>query len=162
MNVGSAFYFTIPYRNGNRPEIVNSDSIKVEQNLIKNLKIVIADDDETSNQLLAITVKDLAKEIISVKTGKDAIETCKNNPDFDLVLMDIQMPFINGYEATRQIREFNKNIIIIAQTAFALAGDREKSIAAGCNDYISKPIRKCDLEILIQNHFKNYNKTITI
>ncbi|MEN6619185.1 MAG: response regulator [Rikenellaceae bacterium] len=71
------------------------------------------------------------------------------------------MPVINGYEATRQIRKFNKKVIIIAQTAFALAGDREKSIAAGCNDYISKPIKKCDLEQIIQKHFKNYKKFIT-
>jgi CheY-like chemotaxis protein len=67
--------------------------------------------------------------------------------------MDIQMPEINGFEATRQIREFNKKVIIIAQTAFALSGDREKSISFGCNDYISKPINKDELESLIQKHF---------
>ena len=161
-NIGSTFYFTIPYKNGNVKEIINSDSIKLEQNHIRNLKILIADDDEASNQLMAISVKDFANEIVTVITGKEAVEVCKNNPDFDLVLMDIQMPVINGYEATRQIREFNKNIIIIAQTAFALAGDKEKSIAAGCNDYISKPIKKCDLELLIQNHFKNYKTSIII
>jgi CheY-like chemotaxis protein len=71
--------------------------------------------------------------------------------------MDIQMPEMNGYEATQQIRKFNKEVIIIAQTAFAMAGDKEKSIAAGCSDYISKPIKKDELELLIQKYF---NKNI--
>jgi CheY-like chemotaxis protein len=56
--------------------------------------------------------------------------------------MDIQMPEMGGYEATKQIREFNKEVIIIAQTAYGLAGDKEKALDAGCNDYISKPIKK--------------------
>ncbi len=154
-NVGSKFYFTIPRINGKVKEIVNSDSIKAEENKIKNLKILIADDDDASNQLLSIYVKDFAKEIITVITGREAIEKCKMNNDIDVVLMDIQMPDINGYEATRKIRKFNKNVIIIAQTAFALTGDKEKSIAAGCNDYISKPIQKGDLEIIIQKNLRN-------
>jgi CheY-like chemotaxis protein len=68
--------------------------------------------------------------------------------------MDIQMPGLNGYEATRQIRQFNKEVIIFAQTAFGLVGDREKSIEAGCNDYISKPIGKVKLQALIQMYFE--------
>jgi CheY-like chemotaxis protein len=69
--------------------------------------------------------------------------------------MDIQMPEMNGYEATRQIRTFNKEVIIIAQTAFGMEGDREKAINAGCNDYISKPLNILRLKGVIQNHFKN-------
>jgi CheY-like chemotaxis protein len=69
-------------------------------------------------------------------------------------MMDILMPVMGGYEATRKIREFNKTVIIIAQTAYALAGDRENAIASGCNDYISKPINKTELLALIQEHFK--------
>ena len=68
--------------------------------------------------------------------------------------MDIKMPEMDGYEATRKIRQFNTEVIIIAQTAFALTGDREKAFAAGCNDYISKPIRKDKLKELIQQYFK--------
>jgi len=69
--------------------------------------------------------------------------------------MDIQMPDLNGYEATRQIRQFNKDVVIIAQTAFGLSGDREKAIAAGCNDYIAKPINMAELLALIPKHFNN-------
>ncbi|MEN6619186.1 MAG: PAS domain S-box protein [Rikenellaceae bacterium] len=89
VNVGSTFYFTIPNRNENIKEFVNFDSIKEERNQTKNLKILIADDDESSNQLMAISVKDFANEIVTVITGKEAIEVCKNNADIDLVLMDI-------------------------------------------------------------------------
>ena len=65
----------------------------------------------------------------------------------------MKMPEMDGYQATRQIRKFNKDVIIIAQTAFALAGDREKTLEAGCNDCISKPIQKDKLLKLIQAYF---------
>jgi CheY-like chemotaxis protein len=71
-----------------------------------------------------------------------------------LMLMDIQMPGMSGYEATRQIRQFNKEVIIIAQTAYAQTGDREKAIEVGCNDYISKPINQNLLIELIEKHLK--------
>ena len=61
---------------------------------------------------------------------------------------------MNGYDATRQIRQFNKAVVIIAQTAFGLSGDREKAIEAGCNDYIAKPINKDELLSLIRKYFK--------
>jgi CheY-like chemotaxis protein len=64
------------------------------------------------------------------------------------------MPEMGGYEATREIRQFNKNVIIIAQTAYALPGDREKALKAGCNDYISKPINKAELLSLMQKYFR--------
>jgi len=74
------------------------------------------------------------------------------NPHIQLILMDIKMPDMNGYEATRQIRTFNQDVVIIAQTAYALTGDREKAIEAGCNDYLTKPINK---NILFEKIKKN-------
>jgi CheY-like chemotaxis protein len=68
--------------------------------------------------------------------------------------MDIQMPQMSGYEATRQIRLFNKNVFIIAQTAYGLSRDRDKAIEAGCNNYISKPIDIAELLSLIKRHFR--------
>ncbi len=120
---------------------------------MKKLKILIAEDDEPSEKLITIGVDKFSSEIIIAKTGTEAVETCRLNPDIDLVLMDIQMPELNGYEATKQIREFNKAVIIIAQTAYAMEDDKEKSIAAGCTDYISKPIRRVELLNLLNKYF---------
>ena len=94
-----------------------------------------------------------------MRTGTEAVSVCLKNPDIDLVLMDIQLPEMDGYEATRKIRKFNKDIIIIAQTAFALNGDREKSIAAGCNDYMSKPIDSNELKLMIIKYVKKQEDT---
>ena len=98
-------------------------------------------------------LKKFSKEIRKVKNGKEAIEACRQHSDIDLVLMDIQMPVMNGYQATREIRKFNKDVIIIAQTAFALTGDKEKAMEAGCNDYIAKPINAMELQERIQRYF---------
>ena len=159
--IGSTFYFTLPYNIELKDKII-TDEIEVTGNLenqIKNLKILIAEDDETSEMLLSLNLSEFSAEIIKAKTGIEATEVCRNNPDIDLVLMDIQMPGLNGYEATRQIRQFNKDIVIIAQTAFGLLGDREKSLDAGCNDYIAKPINKTELDSLIQKYFSINEKS---
>ncbi|NTW23878.1 MAG: response regulator [Lentimicrobium sp.] len=117
---------------------------------LRPLKILIAEDDEFSDKLLSIIIKDFSHEIIHVRTGPEAIEVCRNTPDLDLVLMDIKMPEMDGYETTRQIRQFNKEIVIIAQTAYGMIGDRDLAINAGCNEYISKPVKKEVLDALIK------------
>ncbi len=153
---GSVFYFTLPYNNEPIAETIDRRHEPSGKNeTVRKLKILIAEDDEVSEMLLDEAVKLLGKEILKARTGVQAVETCKNNPDIDLVLMDILMPEMDGYEATKQIREFNKAVIIIAQTAYGLAGDREKAIEAGCNDYIAKPINKSELQALIYKHFRN-------
>jgi CheY-like chemotaxis protein len=114
---------------------------------------LIAEDDETSSVLLDTLCRPYAKNISVVKTGKEAVEFCRNNPDIDLVLMDIKMPDMDGYLATREIRKFNPEVKIIAQTAFALSGDEEKALKAGCDDYTSKPISKETLKKLMHKYF---------
>jgi len=152
---GSTFYFTLPYNADPKEKKVDGKVVLAQDanNQIKNLKILIAEDDEISEMLISITVKEFSKEVIEAKTGNEAVKISQKNLDIDLILMDIQMPVMNGYEATRQIRQFNKDVVIIAQTAFGLSGDREKAIEAGCNDYISKPIKKEELLLLIQKYF---------
>ncbi len=122
-------------------------------NQIPDLKILIVEDDPVSEIIISRAVKTVSKEVINVHSGFDAVETCRKFPDIDLILIDIQLPLLDGYEATRQIRRFNKNVIIIAQTAYALTGDKERAIDAGCNDYISKPINKDLLLSIIRNRF---------
>lgn len=153
---GSTFRFTIPYINepAVNKMIKHSDTEHQIENQPENLKILITEDDETSELLLKIGVRFISREVLTAKSGIEAVELCRSNPDIDLVLMDILLPDLNGFEATRQIRQFNKEIIIIAQTAFGLTGDREKAINAGCNDYISKPIDQNQLLKMIQKYFK--------
>jgi CheY-like chemotaxis protein len=120
---------------------------------VSGLKIIIAEDDEVSAMLLTIYVKEFGEQVFRAKTGIEAIDICYKNPDIDLILMDIQMPRLNGDEAARKIREFNKEVIIIAQTGFSLSSDKEKAINAGCNEYITKPINEDQLLSLIQKYF---------
>lgn len=97
----------------------------------------------------------MARKVLKAKTGAEAVHICRSNPDLDLVMMDIQMPVMDGFEATRQIRAFNKDIIIVAQTSFVFASDRKRAIEAGCNDYITKPILNNILQSLIEKYFSN-------
>lgn len=109
--------------------------------------ILVAEDDEFSYLFLQTALEKENVKVIRAKTGEEAIEIFQNNPGIKLILMDFKMPGMGGYEATRQIRAMNPDIPIIAQTAYALSGDRQKAIDAGCNAYISKPIRK---DVLMQ------------
>jgi CheY-like chemotaxis protein len=156
---GSTFYFTLPYSvrqeesanpAGNSDKTGNSLSPKVS-----GLKVLIAEDDEVSELLLDLEVQAFSKEILKVKTGVEAVRLCRDIPDIDLILMDIRMPEMGGLSATRQIRQFNRDVIIIAQTAYSLAGDRERAIEAGCNEYISKPINKNELYSLVDRFFNS-------
>jgi signal transduction histidine kinase len=152
---GSTFYFTLPYKAEQKEKTGSNNYITpdIGVSLFENLKILIVEDDEISGMLISINVSKLSDNILKAKTGFEAVEACRNNPDLDLILMDIQMPDLNGYEATRQIRQFNKEVVIIAQTAFGLLGDREKALEYGCDDYISKPINKTELITLIKKYF---------
>jgi signal transduction histidine kinase len=152
---GSTFYFTLPYNAEPVKEIIDRKLEPSKKNdSIRKLKILVAEDDKVSEMLIDSFVKPFCKEILKARTGVEAVAACLAKPDIDLILMDIRMPKLGGYEATQQIREFNKEVVIIAQTAHGLTGDREKAIESGCNDYISKPINKDELILLIQKYFK--------
>jgi CheY-like chemotaxis protein len=108
--------------------------------------------------LLEKEIKKHCSELLKVCTGAEVVELCRNHPDVDLILMDIQLPIISGYEATRQIRQFNRDVVIIAQTAYGLTGDREKALDAGCNDYLAKPVKRGELIKTILKWFMNETK----
>ena len=161
---GSTFYFTIPAhavpgdysadsRNHLQAEFGNGISP-----LDSGLKILIAEDNENSEKLVRVLTKTFTGEIFVASTGVKTVEICSKNPDIDLVLMDIKMPVMDGLEATRQIRKFNKEVVIIAQTAFGLNGYREIALKAGCNDFILKPIQKDELRRVIQKHLQKRQK----
>lgn len=153
---GSRFSFTIP-NNAIIKEVDQRNKIDTSTNgagHLRNLKVLIAEDNENSELLIKIVISPFSKQILEAETGISAVEVCRNSPDIDLILMDVNMPEMDGLEATRQIRKFNKDVVIIAQTAFGQSDSREKALAAGCNDFIPKPIDVEELRSMIRKHFK--------
>jgi len=151
--VGTQFYFTIPY-SADLNSIENEEIAKTEKPVpeIKNLKVLIAEDSQVLFIYLSKLIENISSEILHANNGIEAVEIYRDNPDVDLIFMDIEMPKMNGYDAVKQIREINANVPIIAQTASAIAADSEKAIKAGCNDYITKPIKKEELMNKIAKH----------
>ena len=152
---GSQFFFTLPVRCKSGKKLIEEkrNSADPSENLIKTLKILIVEDIFESAKYLEIIVRSVAKTIIKAGSGVEAVAACRNNPDIDLILMDIQMPEMNGYKAVQEIRKFNPEVVIIAQTAYAQKGDMEKVMKAGFNNYLTKPIIKIDLLNLINSYF---------
>lgn len=155
--IGSCFYFTIPCEIEPKPNDMNEKkTMKINpKGDATKLKILVVEDEVTSDLYLTLALNKISREILHAQTGVEAVEICQKNPDLNLILMDIKMPGMNGYEATKQIRQFNNEIIIIAQTAFGLVSDREKAISAGCNDYLSKPVKIHDIMTMIDKYFYN-------
>jgi PAS domain S-box-containing protein len=140
---GTNFYFDIPIQVSNDTKKLNN------MKTTKNLKVLIVEDDDASFTLLRILLSKMNFEIERAKNGLEAVEMVKNNTDYDLILMDMKMPRMNGYDATREIRKFNKEIGIIAATADALDVDRERALSVGCDDHLAKPIDTNDLKAAI-------------
>ena len=102
--------------------------------------ILIAEDEETNVMFLKAALVKTKVNVLHAVNGMEAIEMCRENNNIDIVLMDIKMPGVDGYEATKEIKAINNKIIIIALTAYAMEGDKERIIDAGCDDYIAKPV----------------------
>jgi PAS domain S-box-containing protein len=149
---GSTFYFTIPYKpvqiSHEIPEQITGSYVIADH----DLKVLIAEDDEISYKFIECILEKENIQLIHTLNGEETVSTVRNNPAISLVLMDIRMPVMNGIDATKLIREFNVDIPIIAQTAYALDGDRELLLKAGCNDYIAKPIKKDKLMALLKKY----------
>jgi CheY-like chemotaxis protein len=114
---------------------------------LHGLSILVAEDDDTSFLYIEMVLKQNGIKLMRTFTGQETILALRQHPDISLILMDIKMAGMNGLEATKEIRKFNTSIPIIAQTAFAISGDQELALAAGCNDYMAKPIKK---EVLLE------------
>jgi CheY-like chemotaxis protein len=143
-NEGSTFYFTLPVTS--IPEDVPEQSLehKINYNW-KDKVILIVEDDEVNAQFLEAVLDQTQVQTLYANNGNQAIELCRSINKIDLVLMDIKMPEMSGYEACKKIRSFRPGLPMIAQTAFAESVDRRKCLNAGFNEYISKPI---DIELL--------------
>lgn len=120
--------------------------------IYKGKKVLIVEDIPSNFQLLEAFLLPTGIEIIHEIEGENAFKAFRNNPDIDLVLMDIRLPDISGLLITKMIRELSPDIPIIAQTAYALDSDRYQCLAAGCNDYIAKPIRRSQLFRIVNKY----------
>jgi len=152
---GTVFYVELPLNENHEDMYIeNLQETKPKQldTESNTLNILVAEDEETSALVLSKTLKPLINKLYWAKTDDEAVEIFKANRSVNLILMDIKMPGMNGYEATAAIRKFDKDVVIIAQTAYALGGDKQKALDSGCTDYISKPIRRGELFYLIDKY----------
>ena len=118
----------------------------------RKIHILIAEDEEFNYLYLAESLNEFNVKLYRAKDGHTAVEICRTNSQIDQVLMDIRMPVMDGYTATREIKKFRPDLPIIAQTAYAMESDKKRALAEGCDDYISKPIKRKDLIDIISKH----------
>jgi CheY-like chemotaxis protein len=114
--------------------------------------ILIAEDEEFNYKFLERVLIKLGAEVIRAHNGKEAVELVSSNAQFWILLLDLKMPVMTGYEAVHHIRSAGYRIPVLAVTAYAFSEDREKAIAAGCDDYISKPFEIQDLIELLKKY----------
>lgn len=139
VNQGSVFYVRIPYDAGEK--VISFFSGKKEVYSWENKVILVAEDEDINYNFIETLLQPTKAALIRAINGNEAIELCKRNPSINLVLMDIKLPGLNGLEATREIKKFRKTLPVIAQTAYAMSSDEESCLNAGCDAYISKPIK---------------------
>ena len=119
----------------------------------KNKTILVVEDVDTNKIFFDAALRRTSARILWAKDGQEAIDLFKAN-EIDLILMDLQLPIMDGYTATKEIKKIDSKVPIVAQTAHVMSGEREKCLEAGCDDYLAKPIR---LQILIETLAKYLN-----
>lgn len=153
MGQGSVFCFTLPINKDDRSTIKRHSKINIPMDFNWKDKVILVAEDVTTNFLLIKTaLKKTGVTLIWAKNGQEAVAECKKEQDIDLILMDVRMPVMSGFEATPLIRKIRPDVPVIAQTSYAMDGDREKSIEAGCTDYIAKPFNIKDFIELISQY----------
>jgi CheY-like chemotaxis protein/two-component sensor histidine kinase len=155
---GSEFSFSIPIAGSGVTEA--SAVIGVEEkapvNISEDLIVLAAEDDDISYLFLVKIFSGFNVRLVRALNGSEAVELCNLMPDVSLVLMDVKMPVMDGYEATRLIKQLKPGLPVIALTAFAFAEDKEKAMNAGCDDYLSKPVKQTEL-LAVMKRFLNFD-----
>ena len=150
---GSTFYFQIPLTTAKISVATTSpEGAILPKTKLQPLKILVTEDDQVNFNYIQVVLKKQGHTLIHSITGAEAVAISRQLDDLDLILMDIKLPDMDGYEATRQIRRFNAEIPIIALTALTFEGDREKALEAGCTDYLSKPVKSNTLNLAISKY----------
>jgi hypothetical protein len=156
--IGSEFSFSIPYRPAGSIKRKNTsfiDDIPLTTLNWSSKKCLVVDDNKDMLIYLNRILLDTGATIITARSGLEAIELIKEFPDIDVVLLDMQMPEMNGIEATKEIRKIRKNLPIIAQTAFVFEDDKDIILEAGCDACLIKPIRKDQLLTVMTSFVKS-------
>ena len=149
---GSTFYFTIPLEMVDQENLPsNKEETVALSDKIENATILVTDDDEVTHKYFEDILKDKSVNILIAKTGKEAIELCKQHRNIQIVFMDIRMPVMDGYTAAQYIKEIKSEMPIVAQTAFALEKEK-KEFGDIFDEYITKPVGKNTL-LRTLNHF---------
>jgi CheY-like chemotaxis protein len=154
---GATFFFQLPLvvseEEAAEVLVPHTETTRIS---LENRNILVVEDEDSNYHLTETILKSCKAKVFRAKDGLAAVETIRNNGrHIDLILMDIKIPGINGLEATQEIKKIKNEIPIIAQTAYAMAGEKDKCLAAGCNDYIPKPI---DRKLLIRKISKQLNE----
>jgi PAS domain S-box-containing protein len=152
IGIGSCFYFTIPLKNKTVVESPKKDIIHETMNNKKlQRSILLAEDDEDSLIYLSIVLKKMDCKLLIARSGEEAVDICHNTPDIDLVLMDLKMPAMDGFSAAKLIKGFRPELIIIAQTAYAMEIEKVK-YGEIFNAYITKPIHADELSKVVNKY----------
>lgn len=152
--VGSTFSFSLPLIFSEKKADVPSHAESFPDFPVKGNLILVVEDDDINLSFLNEVLKKSGYNLIYAKTGEEAVKICSENREISLVLMDIKLPVMNGYEATTRIKNMRPDLPVIAQTAYAQHLDKDKVFASGCSDYIVKPYKKEDLLNKIHQHLK--------
>jgi CheY-like chemotaxis protein len=142
VSAGKQFSFTIPISDRNIKVFKEEENRDKKTYKWEDKIILIAEDEETNFLYLKAALSRTGAKILRAKTGKEAVDIVKTTEKIDLILMDIKMPEMNGVDATKEIKAYNKKLKVIAQTAYAMEEDRKLYAQAGCIDYLSKPIHR--------------------
>jgi PAS domain S-box-containing protein len=154
INEGSSFYFTIPYHPVEAPELTENIKEGLSIPDWTHKTILIAEDEMVNYIYLSEVLAETKVCLLLAKNGLEAVNFIRADHTIDLILMDIKMPEMNGYEAAKIIKQIRPAIPIIAQTAYAMAGDREIALSEGCDDYISKPVKKGELISILLKYIR--------
>ncbi len=147
---GSCFFFSLPC---DLAETTTPPQKKPKKSpaKLKNMDVLIVEDDETNYLYFNAVLKNVVHKTDRARNGQEAVEKVHHRP-YHLILMDIKMPVMDGYEATRRMKKYNPSLPVIATTAYATQEEKEKAIAAGCDEYLSKPVKKQTLLALLEKY----------
>ncbi len=151
---GSRFIFSIPYKHIDKKK--KRTSKDKSNSYIKGLKVLIVEDDDVNYIYLSEIMGSIKAKVLHTRNGADTLKLFKRNNQIDIVLMDIKLPDMSGYDVTGELKKIKPSVHVIAQTAYAMTGDREKALESGCDEYLAKPIRQEELLNLIMKYRKSH------